>query len=71
MNAIKKYLGIVWMALAGAVAYYSYEIFGGKFSTGKQEDLVFAIIIFFVLLPLIVSGLAIFGWYSLQNEYED
>ena len=71
MNAIKKYLGIVWMALSAAVAYYSYEIFGGKLATGKQEDLVFAIIIFFVLLPLIVSGLAIFGWYSLQNEYED
>lgn len=71
MNTIKKILGIVWIALAIAVAYYAIGIFGGKLTSGKQDDLVFGIIIFFILLPLIVTGLTIFGWYALTNEYED
>lgn len=71
MNTLKKYLGIVWIALAVAVMYYSVDIFGGKLSSGKQEDLVFGIIIFFILLPMIVTGLTIFGWYAITNEYED
>jgi amino acid transporter len=71
MNTVKKILGIVWIALAIAVAYYAIGIFGGKLTSGKQDDLVFGIIIFFVLLPLVVTGLTIFGWYALTNEYED
>lgn len=71
MNTLKKYLGIVWIGLAIAVAYKSIEIFGPKLSTGKQDDLVFGIIIFCVLLPLIVTGLLIFGWYAITDEYED
>ncbi|OAZ03997.1 DUF6814 family protein [Flavobacterium succinicans] len=71
MNALKKYLGIVWIALAVAVAYYSFDIFGERLSSGKQEDLVFGIIIFFILLPMIFAGLTIFGWYAITNEYED
>jgi hypothetical protein len=71
MNAIKKYIGILWIALAAVVAYYSIGIFGSKLTSGKQDDLVFGIIIFFVLLPLVVTGLTIFGWYAMTNEYED
>jgi amino acid transporter len=71
MNALKKYLGIVWIALAAAVAYFSIGIFGYKLTTGKQDDLVFGIIVFFILLPMVVTGLTIFGWYALTNEYED
>lgn len=71
MNAIKKYIGIVWIALAAVVAYYCIGIFGSKLTSGKQDDLVFGIIIFFVLLPLVVTGLTIFGWYAMTNEYED
>jgi amino acid transporter len=71
MNALKKYLGIVWIALAIAVAYFSIGIFGYKLTTGTQDDLVFGIIVFFILLPMVVTGLTIFGWYALTNEYED
>ena len=37
MNTIKKYLGIVWIALAIAVAYYAIGIFGGRLTSGKQD----------------------------------
>lgn len=71
MNAIKRILGLVWMALAVATAYYCTEVFGGKLSSGKQDDLVFGIIIFFVLLPLVVTGMGVFGYFALTREYDD
>lgn len=70
MDAIKKILGIVWLALAAAVAYGGITILGiPKITSGKQEDLVFGIIILFILMPIVVGGLAVFGWYSLNGEY--
>ncbi len=72
MNAFKKILGLLWIALAAAAAYFCIFIFGlPKFGTGKQDDLVFGIIILFILTPLIVLGLATFGYYSLTGEYDD
>lgn len=71
MEFIKKYLGIVWIALGLAVAYFCIAILGvPKITSGKQEDLVFGIIILFVLTPIIVGGLLVFGWYALQGEYD-
>lgn len=58
------------MFLAIATAYYCIDIFGLKLTSGKQEDLVFGIIIFFILLPLVVTGLFIFGYFAIQNEYK-
>lgn len=72
MNSVKKILGIVWIALALVVAYFGLTEFGiPKIQSDKQEDLVFGIIILFVLLPIIVGGLLIFGKYALQGEYSD
>jgi hypothetical protein len=72
MNQIKKALGMVWIALAVAAAYFCVFEFGlPKFATGKQDDLVFGIIILCVLTPLIVLGMGIFGYYSLLGEYND
>jgi uncharacterized membrane protein len=72
MNAIKRILGLVWLLLAAAAAYFCIFIFGlPKFNTGKQDDLVFGIIILFILTPLIVLGLATFGYYSLKGEYDN
>lgn len=72
MNAIKKLLGIIWIGLGLAAGYYlliNQAI--PKFETGKQEDLIPAIIYTFVLAPIIVGGLGIFGYYSLTGEYSD
>ena len=40
-----------------------------KITSGKQEDLVFGSIIVFILMPIVVGGLATFGLYSLKGEY--
>jgi hypothetical protein len=72
MNLVKRILGIAWLFMAVIVAYYGIAALGiPKFSSGKQEDLVFGIIVCFVLLPIVVIGLLIFGKYSLQGEYDD
>ena len=72
MNTIKRILGIVWLALAAAVLYFGITVMGiPKLTSGKQEDLVFGIIIVFILLPIVVGGLGVFGWYALQGEYSD
>jgi hypothetical protein len=70
MDQLKRILGTVWLALALAAAYFCIFQFGlPKFMSGKQDDLVFGIIILFVLTPLIVMGLGTFGYYALMGEY--
>lgn len=70
MNSLKKILGIVWLALALAVAYFNIFVMGlPRISSGKQEDLVFGIIILGVLTPIITGGLLVFGVYALKGEY--
>lgn len=72
MSGIKKLLGIVWIVLGLAAAYFLLidQAFP-KFQSGKPEDMIPAIIYTFVLAPIIVGGLGIFGWYALQGEYKD
>ena len=72
MNSLKKYLGIIWITLGLVVVYFGLTVLGiPKLVSGKQEDLVFGIIICFILLPVVAGGLFIFGKYSMQGEYED
>ncbi|KMQ64234.1 hypothetical protein ACM39_17060 [Chryseobacterium sp. FH2] len=72
MNGLKKILGILWIAVALVVGYFGITVLGiPKITSGKQEDLVFGIIILFVLMPIICGGMAIFGYYSLTGEYSD
>lgn len=71
MNQLKRSLGMIWIALAAAAAYFCIFEFGlPKLTSGKQEDLVFGIIMLFILTPLIVIGLGTFGYYALMGEYD-
>lgn len=70
MNQVRKIFGIVWILLSLAAAYFCIFTFGiPKLTSGKQEDLVFGIVILFVLTPIIVGGLFTFGRYALAGEY--
>ncbi|WP_284462141.1 DUF6814 family protein [Chryseobacterium sp.] len=72
MNGLKKILGILWIAIAVVVGYFGITVLGiPKITSGKQEDLVFGIIILFVLMPIISGGMTIFGYYALTGEYSD
>jgi hypothetical protein len=72
MNKIKRLLGIVWILLGLAGGYYliiNQAI--PKFTSDNSEDLIPALIYAFILTPVIVGGLLIFGKYALQGEYDD
>lgn len=72
MKNVRKYAGWIWIVLALVVAYYGLTVLGlPKLATGKSEDLVFGGIVCFILLPIVVGGLLIFGWYAVQGEYDE
>lgn len=72
LNTIKKIFGVLWIAIALVVGYFGITVMGiPKITSGKQEDLVFGIIILCVLMPIISGGMAIFGYYALIGEYSD
>ncbi len=72
MEIIKKILGILWIILALLAAYFCIVKFGvPKLQTGHQEDIVFGIIIVFILTPIISIGLGLFGYYALTGEYKN
>ncbi|MBE8725265.1 DUF6814 family protein [Flavobacterium hungaricum] len=72
MNTIKQALGILWVILAVAAAYFCVFEFGlPKLLSDQQDDLVFGIIILFILTPLIVLGLGTFGYFAVIGEYNN
>ena len=72
MNAIKKYLGIVWLILAPAVIWL---LVNGAIlhvdPAGKKDinNPVIWVIIITIFTPIAI-GLMIFGWYAWKNEYD-
>lgn len=71
MNQFRKYLGLVWIILALIAGYWlivSQAI--PKFESSKPEDKIPAIIYAFILTPIIVGGLFVFGYYALKGEYD-
>ena len=72
MNKIRRLAGIVWIILGLAGGYYLIINQAlPKFQSNKTEDLIPAIIYTFILTPIIVGGLLIFGKYALQGEYDE
>lgn len=72
MNALKKYLGLVWMILAPASIIFL--VAGAiKFidlaGTKDINNPVIWIIIIGIFTPIAI-GLMIFGWYSFRGEFE-
>ena len=72
MNQLKKWLGIVWIAMAFLAAWYGIFKMGiPKIMSGNQEDIVFGIIIMLIITPVATLGLFFFGKYALQGEYDE
>ncbi len=72
MNTIRRIAGIAWIILGLAGGYYlivNQAI--PKFQSDKTEDLIPAIIYAFILTPIVVGGLLVFGKYALQGEYDE
>lgn len=71
INKPKRLLGIVWILLGLAAAYFGIMELGlPKIMSGKQDDLIFGIIMLFLITPIATVGLLIMGKFALQGEYE-
>ena len=73
MNAIKRFLGIVWMALAPLIVGFlfwqaSEKISKASEATRSNVTLQWAIILF-IFIPICI-GLLIFGFYSMKGLYD-
>jgi hypothetical protein len=71
MEALKKYVGIVWILLGLYVGYDRILDSLTKISSDKLEDRVFGWVVLCVLVPIVVGGLILFGKYALDGEYTE
>lgn len=71
MEALKKYLGIIWILLGLYVGYDRIIDSLTKISSDKLEDRVFGWVVLCVLVPIVVGGLILFGKYALDGEYTE
>lgn len=72
MNAIKRYLGLVWVLLAPAIIYILVSGAITHIDANGKKDInnpVIWIIIITIFTPIAV-GLMIFGWYAFKGEYD-
>jgi hypothetical protein len=70
MQTLKRFLGIVWIALALAAGWYLLVNQAlPKFQSAQPEDKIPALIYSCILMPLITGGLGLFGYYALKGEY--
>jgi hypothetical protein len=74
MNQIKRILSVIWITLGLYAGYFSITSVGvPKFLSGlagNTSDLVFGIIMLFILTPLITGALFMFGYYSFKGDYD-
>ena len=71
MNKIKRIAGVLWIVIGLGAGYYlivNQAI--PKFQSSLNEDIIPAIIYAFILTPIIVGGLLIFGLYAFKGEYD-
>lgn len=70
MNLIRKWLGLVWMALAPLSVFYLVKTAIREISRHPVIDTKIQWGIFIVVAIPICAGLIIFGWYAWKREYE-
>jgi hypothetical protein len=71
MNALKKYLGIIWILLGPALIFFLIDGAITYIDPNGKKDInnpVIWVIIIAIFTPIAI-GLMIFGWYALKGEY--
>ncbi len=70
INWLKKWTGIPLIILGFIAGWFGIVKMGlPKIMSGNQDDIVFGIIMMFIITPVAVMGLFLFGKYALQGEY--
>ena len=72
MNAVKRYLGIIWLLLAPAVIFFLVDRAIVHIDPEGKKDInnpVIWVIIIGIFTPIAI-GLMMFGWYAFRGEYD-
>jgi predicted Na+-dependent transporter len=70
MNAIKKYLGIVWMLLGPLGIFYLVKTAAAEIAKKPLIDTKIQWAVFLIVFIPIAIGLVIFGYYAWKSEYD-
>jgi hypothetical protein len=70
MNALKKYLGIVWILLGPVSIYYLIKTAASEIAKKPVIDTKIQWGVFVVIFIPIAIGMMIFGYYALKGEYD-
>ena len=69
MNALKKWLGIVWILLGPVAIYYMVKTAAAEIAKKPVIDTKIQWAVFIIVFVPIAIGMIIFGYYALKNEY--
>ncbi len=70
MNQLKKYAGIIWMALGPIAMYYLIATAAEQIITKPGIDTKIQWAVFGTVFLPIAFGLALFGYYAFKGEYD-
>ena len=70
MNALKKYLGIVWIILGPVAIYYLIKTGAAEIARKPGIDTKIQWGVFVIVFIPIAIGLVLFGLYAFKNEYQ-
>ena len=71
MNNIKKFAGIIWVVLGPLAIFYLIKTALEEIAKKPVIDTKIQWIVFVVIFIPIAVGFMIFGWYALNNEYQN
>ncbi len=71
MNNIKKIIGLLCIILGLLAEYYLITaITSGSLVKNPEENMIFALTVIPVSIPVILGGLVLFGYYAFKGEYD-
>ncbi|MBI1783492.1 MAG: hypothetical protein HYR66_19320 [Sphingobacteriales bacterium] len=70
MNKLKRYTGIIWIALGPLAVYYLIKTAAAEIAKKPVIDTKIQWIVFIVVFIPIAMGMMIFGYYAFKGEYD-
>ena len=72
MNTIKRITGLLCIILGIAAEYYLITaILNGALGKTPEENLICALTVIPVSIPVVLGGLLLFGFYAFKGEYDE
>lgn len=70
MNQVKRYAGLIWLALGPVTVFYLIKTAMQEIAARPVLDTKIQWGVFVVVFIPIAIGISIFGWYCLKGEYD-